>query len=200
MDSTASALDTLVAEQVMALVPCDAWEPTNLGSAGGPALLKRCSAQHHCYPRHHPSGVAHRRPSGGPRLEDHDPTCPRSRPLLCRADGQAYGGPCRHRDGGSSYRTTGALPSGVACLRLSGNDTLSGSSEGSATAATTRVGHRQRAVAAPQVSTTSHYGLDGLGAVPATHRRRLCPWNKAPVSDVLPTLMDCFPTHTAQWW
>jgi hypothetical protein len=54
MDSTASALDTLVAEQVMALVPCDAWEPINLGSAGGPALLKHCSAQHHCYPRHHP--------------------------------------------------------------------------------------------------------------------------------------------------
>jgi hypothetical protein len=54
MDSTERALDILVAEQVMALVPCDAWEPINLGSAGGPALLKRCSAQHHCYPRHHP--------------------------------------------------------------------------------------------------------------------------------------------------
>lgn len=54
MDSTERALDILVAEQVMALVPCDAWEPINLGSAGGPALLKRCSAQHPCYPRHHP--------------------------------------------------------------------------------------------------------------------------------------------------
>lgn len=51
---TASALDTLVAEQVMTLVPCDAWEPMSLRSAGGPALLKRCSAQHRCYPRHHP--------------------------------------------------------------------------------------------------------------------------------------------------
>ena len=54
MESTASALDTLVAEQVMDCVPCDAWEPTNLGSAGGPVLLKRCRAQHRCYPRHHP--------------------------------------------------------------------------------------------------------------------------------------------------
>jgi hypothetical protein len=54
MDSTASALDTLVAERAMDCVPCDAWEPTNLGSAGGPVLLKRCSAPHRCYPRHHP--------------------------------------------------------------------------------------------------------------------------------------------------
>jgi Phage ABA sandwich domain len=60
MDSTVSALDTLVAEHVMALVPCDAWEPINLGSAGGPALLKRCSAPHHCYPRHHPMAFSSR--------------------------------------------------------------------------------------------------------------------------------------------
>lgn len=36
-------LDALVAQQVMNLVPCAGWEVTNFGSAGGPALLKKCS-------------------------------------------------------------------------------------------------------------------------------------------------------------
>lgn len=36
-------LDRAVAEQVMGQVPCDAWEPINFGSAGGPAVLKRCA-------------------------------------------------------------------------------------------------------------------------------------------------------------
>ena len=35
-------LDRLVAEKVLGLVPCDGWEPVNLGSAGGPALMKTC--------------------------------------------------------------------------------------------------------------------------------------------------------------
>lgn len=42
-------IDALVAEKVMGLIPCDKWTPINLGSAGGPALLKNC--QHdNCYP------------------------------------------------------------------------------------------------------------------------------------------------------
>ena len=35
-------LDLLVAEKVMKIVSCDMWTETNLGSAGGPALLKNC--------------------------------------------------------------------------------------------------------------------------------------------------------------
>jgi hypothetical protein len=42
-------LDAVIAERVMGLQPCDAWAPINFGSAGGPALAKRC--QHpNCYP------------------------------------------------------------------------------------------------------------------------------------------------------
>jgi hypothetical protein len=33
-------LDALIAERVMGIVPCDKWRKTNLGSAGGPALMK----------------------------------------------------------------------------------------------------------------------------------------------------------------
>jgi hypothetical protein len=43
------ALDELVAQKVMGLVPCDQWTPFNFGSAGGPALQKNC-AHDHCYP------------------------------------------------------------------------------------------------------------------------------------------------------
>jgi hypothetical protein len=43
------ALDAAIAERVMGLQPCDAWERINLGR-GGFALQKRC--QHsNCYPR-----------------------------------------------------------------------------------------------------------------------------------------------------
>jgi hypothetical protein len=44
-------LDRLVAD-ALGVVPCDAWEPTNLGSVGGPAVMARgCyHAQGACYP------------------------------------------------------------------------------------------------------------------------------------------------------
>ena len=124
MESTASALDTLVAEQVMDFVPCDAWEPTNLGSAGGPVLLKRCRAQHHCYPRHHPMAfstliaaawhlVDHLADHGWEIMIRRVP----GRPLLYRADGQAHGTPCGHRDRGSS---TAPLALCMASLRAAG--------------------------------------------------------------------------------
>src|SRR5947207_341300 len=35
--------DLLVAQRVMGLVPCADWEAFNFGSAGGPALLKKCN-------------------------------------------------------------------------------------------------------------------------------------------------------------
>ena len=41
-------LDLLVAEKVMKLIPCDRWTETNLGSAGGPALMKNCDHEN-CY-------------------------------------------------------------------------------------------------------------------------------------------------------
>lgn len=46
---TPEQIDELIAEKVMGLIPCNEWTPINLGSAGGPALLKNC---HHtnCYP------------------------------------------------------------------------------------------------------------------------------------------------------
>lgn len=45
-----SALDALVAEKIMQLVPCDGWEPINFGSGGGPAVMKRCDhAPNACY-------------------------------------------------------------------------------------------------------------------------------------------------------
>lgn len=42
--------DALVAERVMGIVPCDDWEPINLGSGGGPAVMKRCAHENGaCY-------------------------------------------------------------------------------------------------------------------------------------------------------
>lgn len=44
-------LDRLVAEKIMGLVPCQDWTRFNLGSAGGPALMKSCNhANGECYP------------------------------------------------------------------------------------------------------------------------------------------------------
>jgi hypothetical protein len=44
-------IDTEVAEKVMGLVPCAEWTPTNFGSAGGPAVTKRCKhPDGACYP------------------------------------------------------------------------------------------------------------------------------------------------------
>ena len=59
MESTASALDTLVAEQVMDFVPCDAWEPTNLGSAGGPVLPEALSRPAPLLPAPSSDGLFH---------------------------------------------------------------------------------------------------------------------------------------------
>lgn len=45
------ALDRLIAEKVMGLVPCEGWEPMNFGSAGGAALMKKCKhVDGKCYP------------------------------------------------------------------------------------------------------------------------------------------------------
>jgi hypothetical protein len=48
-------LDAIIAEKVLGLEPCDNWRPINLGSAGGPAMLKECPPTHNCYPRSRPS-------------------------------------------------------------------------------------------------------------------------------------------------
>lgn len=48
-------LDAIIAEKVMGLEPCDNWRPINLGSAGGPAMMKECAPAHNCYPRSRPS-------------------------------------------------------------------------------------------------------------------------------------------------
>lgn len=48
---SAQDLDALIAQRVMGLVPCADWEVTNFGSAGGPALLKKCEhPADTCYP------------------------------------------------------------------------------------------------------------------------------------------------------
>ena len=47
-DRSDRELDLLVAEKVMRLVSCDMWTETNLGSLGGPALLKNCFHEN-CY-------------------------------------------------------------------------------------------------------------------------------------------------------
>lgn len=52
--STNTKLDALVAEKVMGMVPCDGWERTNLGSAGGPAMMKNCQQHSNCYPKDQP--------------------------------------------------------------------------------------------------------------------------------------------------
>lgn len=48
-------LDKRVAHEVMGLVPCDSWRRTNLGSAGGPVLMRDGGCEHgdgsSCYPR-----------------------------------------------------------------------------------------------------------------------------------------------------
>ena len=67
-------------------------------------------------------------------------------------------------------------------------------------AATTPVGHLKLAVTAQQVSAKLRYDIDGLGAVPAKNRQRLCSWNDDPVSNGLTELLYRFPAHTAQWW
>lgn len=41
-------MDRAVAE-ALGLIACDDWEPINFGSAGGPALIKKCSHDE-CYP------------------------------------------------------------------------------------------------------------------------------------------------------
>lgn len=46
-----AALDAEIARRVFNLVSCDGWERFNLGSAGGPALRKRCDHENGaCYP------------------------------------------------------------------------------------------------------------------------------------------------------
>src|SRR5258706_15898994 len=43
-------LDLLVAHEVLGLVPCGDWERMNLGSGGGPVVVKRCQhAEGACY-------------------------------------------------------------------------------------------------------------------------------------------------------
>jgi hypothetical protein len=43
-------LNALVAEKIFSLTPCDGWVPMNFGSAGGPALARRCDhAPDTCY-------------------------------------------------------------------------------------------------------------------------------------------------------
>src|SRR5258706_15726974 len=43
-------LDLLVAHEVLGLVPCGDWERMNLGSGGGPGVVKRCQhAEGACY-------------------------------------------------------------------------------------------------------------------------------------------------------
>jgi hypothetical protein len=96
-------------------------------------------------------GVAPCRPSGRPGLGDHDQTCPRSPSLLYRADGQAHGGPCGHRDRGSSHRTPGTLHGLIAGCRVSGTHPLSEADTG-LQAVTMSVDHPQRAVMAWQGS------------------------------------------------
>jgi len=45
------ALDKLVAERVLGMVPCQGWAPVYLGSAGGPAMMKGCAhPTDACYP------------------------------------------------------------------------------------------------------------------------------------------------------
>lgn len=52
-------LDELIAQKVMGMVPCDQWETFNFGSAGGPALAKRCDhPSDTCYPTTVLSSVA----------------------------------------------------------------------------------------------------------------------------------------------
>ncbi len=46
-------IDVLVAEKVLERVPCDAWEEISLGSAGGPAMMKKCVKHDRCYPQNH---------------------------------------------------------------------------------------------------------------------------------------------------
>lgn len=44
------SLDRRIAHEIMGMVACDKWEGTNLGSAGGPAIIKRCEhALDGCY-------------------------------------------------------------------------------------------------------------------------------------------------------
>ena len=65
-ETEAEALDRAVAERVLGMVPCDGWTPTNLGSAGGPALMKECThPAGTCYPAARPAAVLGHR--GGPR-------------------------------------------------------------------------------------------------------------------------------------
>lgn len=50
-DDKSRDLDLLVAQRVMGLVPCPDWEVTNFGSAGGPALMKKCNhPTDRCFP------------------------------------------------------------------------------------------------------------------------------------------------------
>jgi hypothetical protein len=50
-DEAGPLLDSKIAEMVFGLTPCDGWERVNFGSAGGPALMKRCEhLQGRCYP------------------------------------------------------------------------------------------------------------------------------------------------------
>ena len=47
---TGRELDAAIAERIMDMVPCDKWGRHNLGSAGGPVLLKACSHKEgECY-------------------------------------------------------------------------------------------------------------------------------------------------------
>jgi hypothetical protein len=54
-------------------------------------------------------------------------------------------------------------------------------------------------VAALQVSTKAPHELNGLDAVPMTHRQRLCTWSDDPVDEVLTAILYRFLVHTAQW-
>ena len=53
-NSTNLELDRHVSEKVMGLVPCDNWEPINLGAESGPAMLKKCHLHHNCYAQDQP--------------------------------------------------------------------------------------------------------------------------------------------------
>jgi Phage ABA sandwich domain len=58
MKKPGGEIDALVAEKVLELVPCDAWEEINLGSAGGSVMLKTCDQHDRCYPRNHPAAFS----------------------------------------------------------------------------------------------------------------------------------------------
>lgn len=62
-------LDALIAEKVMDLVPCEAWEYINFGSAGGPALVNaNCihGQGRRCYPTTEIGGGVSLQGIGGP--------------------------------------------------------------------------------------------------------------------------------------